>query len=160
MLIQQSASVLRPGVRMHDGRVMTAEDVAFSIGGARLFGTGAARERGGITAGQQGMEPQPEVIATARRTFPGLERVGVLGEGVVRVVNRTPDVTLEKRLQQNVGVILSRAAFEASENWLAWARRPIGTGPYRVAEFRPDISLTFEAHDQYWGGRPPARRSE
>lgn len=149
---------LRPGVRMHDGRVMTAEDVAFSIGGARLFGTGASRERGGITAGQHGLEPQPEVIATARRTFPGLERVEVAGEGVVRFVNRTPDVTLEKRLQQNVGVILSRAAFEAAESWLAWARRPTGTGPYRVAEFRPDISLTFEAHDEYWGGRPPVRR--
>ncbi|MCX7371738.1 MAG: ABC transporter substrate-binding protein [Alphaproteobacteria bacterium] len=149
---------LRAGVRMHDGRVMSADDVAFSIGGARLFGTGAARERGGITAGQQGLEPPPEVVATARRTFPGLERVEVVGNDAIRFVNRTPDVTLEKRLQQNVGAVLSRAAFEASENWLAWARRPIGTGPYRVAEFRPDISLTFEAHDDYWGGRPAARR--
>ena len=150
---------LRADVRMHDGRVMTAEDVAFSIGGPRLFGTGQAREgRGGITAGQQGMEPQPEVVATARRTFPGLERVEVVREGVIRFVNRTPDVTIEKRLQQNVGVVFSRAAFEASENWLAWARRPVGTGPFRVAEFRPDTSLTFEAHDGYWGGRPPVRR--
>ncbi len=150
---------LRAGVRMHDGRVMSADDAAFSIGGARLFGTGQAREgRAGITAGQQGMEPQPEVVATARRTFPGLERVEIVRDGVIRFHNRTPDLTLEKRLQQNVGVVLSRAAFEASENWLAWARRPVGTGPYRIAEFRPDVSLTFEAFDEYWGGRPPARR--
>jgi peptide/nickel transport system substrate-binding protein len=149
----------RAGVRMHDGRIMDADDVAFSIGGARLFGAGVVRVgRAGITAGQEGMEPQPEVVATARRTFPGLERIEVMPGGAVRFVNRTPDVTIEKRLQQNVGVVLSRAAFEASENWLAWARRPIGTGPYRIAEFRPDVSLTFEAHDDYWGGRPPARR--
>jgi len=150
---------LRQGVRMHDGRLMTAEDVAFSIAGARLFGTGEAPVAGaGITAGQRGMEPQPEVIATARRTFPGLERVEVVRPGVVRFINRTPDATIEKRLQQNVGVILSRTAFEGAGNWLAWARRPIGTGPYRVAEFRPDVSLSFEAFDDYWGGRPPARR--
>jgi peptide/nickel transport system substrate-binding protein len=151
---------LRPGVRMHDGRVMTAEDVAFSLGGARLFGTTAAGEgrSATITAGQTGREPPPEVVATARRTFPGLERVEAVGENVVRVVNRVPDVTLEGRIAQNVGVVLSRHGFEAAENWLAWARRPIGTGPYRIAEFRPDVSLTFEAHEEYWGGRPPARR--
>jgi peptide/nickel transport system substrate-binding protein len=55
-------------------------------------------------------------------------------------------------------VVMSRQGFDAAENWLAWARRPVGTGPYQVTEFRPDVSLTFEAHDAYWGGRPPARR--
>ncbi len=150
---------LRQGVKFHDGRTMTAEDVAFSIGGARLFGTGQARTAGtGITAGQDSLEPQPEVLAVARRTFPGLERVEVVREGVVRFVNRTPDVTIEGRLQQNVGVVLSQAAFQGSQNWLAWARAPVGTGPYRIAEFRPDQSLTFEAHDDYWGGRPPVRQ--
>jgi len=138
---------LRPGVGMHDGRAMTAEDVAFSIGGARLFGGERLRS---------GQEPPAEVVATAKRTFPGLERVEVVREGVVRFVNRTPDVTIEGRLAQNVGVVLSRAAFEMAESWLAWARAPVGTGPYRVAEFRPDAALTFEAHDDYWGGRPPA----
>ncbi len=138
---------LRAGVRMHDGRVMTAEDAAFSLGGARLYGGGAA-----------GREPPPEVVATARRTFPGFEKIEIPREGVLRFVNRVPDVTLEGRLAQNVGVVVSQAAFEATENWLAWARRPVGTGPYKVAEFRPDSSLTFEAHDAYWGGRPPARR--
>ncbi|MBR0655641.1 ABC transporter substrate-binding protein [Plastoroseomonas arctica] len=133
---------LRADVRMHDGRVMTAEDAAFSIGGARLYGSATP----------------PEVVATARRTFPGFERMEIPREGVLRFVNRIPDVTLEGRLAQNVGVVVSQAAFEAAENWLAWARRPVGTGPYRVAEYRPDSSLTFEAHDAYWGGRPPARR--
>jgi peptide/nickel transport system substrate-binding protein len=27
-----------------------------------------------------------------------------------------------------------------------------------VAEFRPDVSLTYVAHDGYWGGRPPLRQ--
>jgi len=138
---------LRAGVQMHDGRIMSAEDVAFSLGGARLFGGASA-----------GREPPADALAVARRTFPGFERMEVVRQGVVRFVNRVPDVTLEGRIAQNVGVVLSRQGFEAAENWQAWARRPIGTGPYRVAEFRPDVALTFEAHDTYWGGRPPARR--
>jgi peptide/nickel transport system substrate-binding protein len=55
-------------------------------------------------------------------------------------------------------MIISRDAFEKQTNWLEWARRPIGTGPYRIADFRADQVLTLEAFDEYWGGRPPARR--
>jgi peptide/nickel transport system substrate-binding protein len=131
---------LREGVRFHDGRTMTAEDVAFSFT-ERLYG-----------------RVPPEVAATARRTFPGFERLEIVAPGVVRFVNRIPDVTLEGRLAQNVGVVLSRAAWEATRDWQEWARRPVGTGPYRIAEYRPDHSLVLEAHDAYWGGRPPARR--
>ncbi len=32
---------------------------------------------------------------------------------------------------------------------LSWARKPITTGPYKVVELKPDVSLTLEAHDEY-----------
>jgi peptide/nickel transport system substrate-binding protein len=150
---------LRPGIRFHDGRELTAEDVVFSFG-ERLFGAqgGSGEGRSGVLAGSAGREPPPEVIAVARRTYPGFEGIEILDRHRVRFRNRTPDVTLEGRLAQSVGAILSREAFAAAPNWLAWARAPIGTGPYRIAEFRPDTLLVLDAHDAYWGGRPPARR--
>jgi peptide/nickel transport system substrate-binding protein len=152
---------LRDGVRLHDGTTMSAEDVVFSLG-ERLFGSDPGRadaaRRATVLAGTTGKEPPAEVVAVSRRAYPGLERIEIVRPGVVRYVNAQPDVTLEARNQQNIGVVLSRAAFAAAENWLAWARRPVGTGPYRVAELRPDVSLTLEAHDEYWGGRPPVRR--
>ena len=149
---------LREGVRFHNGDVMTAEDVAFSFGADRLFGTGAAQASGGVTVGAASKEPPREVSAVARRTFPGLEKIEIVRPGVVRFVNRVPDVTLEGRLAQNVGVVFSRRGFAEADSWLSWARAPVGTGPYRIKEFRPDASLILEAHDAYWGGRPPARR--
>ena len=153
---------LRDGVRFHDGRTMTAEDVVFSFG-ERLYGEDgwagtASGARGTVLAGVASRQPPAEVVATARRSYPGLERVEAVGPRTIRYVAARPDVTIEGRIQQNVGVVMSRAAFAAAENWLAWARRPVGTGPYRIAEYRPDASLTFEAFDEHWGGRPPARR--
>jgi peptide/nickel transport system substrate-binding protein len=150
---------LRQGVRFHDGREMTAEDVAFSFG-ERLFGTQGAAGTGqsGVLAGTATKEPPAEVVAVSRRTYPGLERIEITGRNTLRFVNGTPDVTLEGRIAQSVGAILSRQAFAAAPSWLEWGRAPVGTGPYRIADFRPDTSLVMEAHDSYWGGRPPARR--
>lgn len=127
---------IRPGVALHDGRTLTAEDVAFSFG-ARMFGPGVPAD----------------LPPVARRHWPALERVEATGPLTVRLTNATPDVTLEGRLAAGGSEVVSAAALDAG--WAAFARKPIGTGPYRVAEFRPDNSLLLEAHGAYWGGRPP-----
>jgi peptide/nickel transport system substrate-binding protein len=154
---------LREGVRFHNGDEMTAEDVVFSFGTERMFGTGSAQAQAALFAripgqGFQGKELPPEVVAIARRNWPALERVEAVGRHTVRFVNRTPDVTLEGRLARYGSDICSRRGFTEAATWLDWARKPITTGPYMVAEFRPDISLTLVAHDEYWGGRPPLRQ--
>ena len=64
----------------------------------------------------------------------------------MRYTNRVPDITLEGRLTRNGTEVISRAGFQAAADWGAWARRPVGTGPYRVKEFRPDNILVLEAH--------------
>ena len=146
--------------RFHDGRMLTAEDVAFTFGPQHMWGS-AAVSTGGMftstTAGRGTKEPPAEVPAIARLAFPGFDRMEVVDARTVRLVNRTPDVTLEGRLARPAGAIISRAAFEAAEDWLSWARRPVGTGPYRVAEYRADSYLLLEAFDDHWAGRPPLR---
>jgi peptide/nickel transport system substrate-binding protein len=155
---------LREGVRFHNGDEMTAEDVVFSFGRERMFGTGEGAAASGTLfaripgQGTQGKELPPEVVAVARRIWPALERVEAMGRHTVRFVNRTPDVTMEGRLARYGSDICSRRGFAEASTWLDWARKPVTTGPYMVAEFRPDVSLTLVAHDQYWGGRPPLRQ--
>jgi peptide/nickel transport system substrate-binding protein len=153
---------LRQGVKFHNGDVMTAEDVAFSFGTERMWGgaaqAGSAGLFGSVTGGAVGKQPPAEVVAIAKRAFPGFETIEIVSPQTVRFVNRTPDVTLEGRISRNVGIIVSRRAFSETASWLDWARKPIGTGPYKVAEFKPDQSLTLVAHDEYWGGRPPLKQ--
>ena len=132
---------LRPGVKLHNGDELTAEDVAFSFGPERMFGPDLPKDI-------------PEI---ARRHWPALQRVEIVDRLTVRFINATPDVTMEGRLSAGGSEIVSRRAWLQGRNWQGNAKAPIGTGPYKLREFKPDASLTLDAHDEYWGGRPPAR---
>ena len=137
---------LREGVRFHDGSALTAEDVAWSFGPERMFGPATSKEL------------PKDVIAVARRHWPALERVEATGKHTVRFTNRTPDLTMEGRLAAGGSEVLNPRAYAAAASWADHARRPSGTGPYRVAEFKPDNALVLMSHDEYWGGRPPLRQ--
>ena len=154
---------LRQGVKFHNGQEMTAEDIVFSFGNDRMFGPRGPNSGSTIRVGEalptnSGKELPVEVPAVANRSFPGFERIEIVDRYTVRWINRTPDVTIEGRLARIGSEIASRQGFADAASWLDWARKPITTAPYKVAEFRPDQSLTLVAHDEYWGGRPPIRR--
>ena len=155
---------LRRGVKFHNGEEMTAEDVVFTFSRERMFANTEAKNRGTIQAferiptPQAGKELPVEVPATARRVWPDLLRVEPVDRYTVRFHNATPDVTLEGRLSRYGSDIVSRKGWEDAKSYLDWARKPITTGPYKVVDFRPDNLLSLEAHDEYWGGRPPIKR--
>lgn len=155
---------LREGVRFHNGDSLTVEDVVFSFSRERMFGdtepvlAGQTLRFAAVPPTGGGRAPPPEVPAIARRIWPALERVEAVDARRVRFVNAVPDVTREGRIMRYGSEICSRRGFAEAASWLAWARRPVTTGPYRVAEFRPDNELVLEAFDDYWGGRPPLRQ--
>ena len=76
----------------------------------------------------------------------------------VRFVSTVADPTLEGRISRYGAEILSKRAYEEAESWLAFAQKPVGTGPYKVVDFKPDNILVLEAHDDYWGVRRRSRR--
>ena len=157
-------ATLRPGVRFHNGDVMTAEDVAFSFGPQRMMGDTRPTVQGrtlplsgAIVTTARVKELPKEVPPVARRLWPALDRVDVVDTQTVRFVNATPDVTIEGRMSGRGSGIVNRRAFDEAASWLDYSRAPCGTGPYRVADYKADQSLLMVAHDDYWGGRPPLR---
>jgi peptide/nickel transport system substrate-binding protein len=151
---------LREGVKFHNGATLAAEDVAFSFGNERMWSGSKATASGMFvsnTAGANTKLPPPEAAAIAKSAYPGFERIEIVNPTTVRFINGSPDVTLEARLTRNTGVIISQKGFDASANWLDWARKPVGTGPYKVRVYHPDQDLILDAHDDYWGGRPPLK---
>ena len=154
---------LRQGVKFHNGDELTAEDVVFTFSRERMFGKTEAKSRKTIHASSRsrcrgrGKELPPEVPAVARRMWPTSSSVEAVDKYTVRFVNATPDVTLEGRLSRygsrdhqpprlGGGRELARLGAQADRDRSLQGR-----------EFRPDVSLTLEAHDEYWGGRPPLK---
>ncbi|MBB3455540.1 peptide/nickel transport system substrate-binding protein [Rhizobium sp. BK313] len=155
---------LRQGVKFHNGQELTAEDVAFSFSKERMFADTQPSTGKTIYINDtnpirnEGKSLPPEVPATARRFWPALEGVEIVDKYTVRFVNGSPDVTMEGRLSTVASAIASRRGWEDAKSYLDWARAPVTTGPYRVADFKPDTYLVYEAHDEYWGGRPPLKQ--
>ena len=156
---------LRPNVLMHNGDRFTAEDVAASFGPARMFGDTTPKVQGQtlplqrlVPMGAQSKELPKEIPPVARRLWPAFDHVAIVNETTVRFVNATPDVTIEGRASARGSDIVSRRGFEEARTWLEYARKPIGTGPYAIADYKPDNALTLLSHDEYWGGRPPLRQ--
>jgi peptide/nickel transport system substrate-binding protein len=131
------AVTLRDNVRFHDGTIMTAEDVAFSLGPTHLLGPGGQ----GVTAAKDFLD-----------TFASVEVTGPLA---VKVTTKAPDPLVLQRLGAWTSQIVSRKAFDAAGSWEKWGQAPIGTGPYAIAEVKTDSRLQLKSHKDYWGGRPP-----
>lgn len=130
---------LREGVTFHDGTPVTADDVKFTYD---LIRSDTVAD---YTSSRVALE-----------TVAGVE---VVDPTTIRVVTATPDPILEKRLASYYAWVVPRRAFEAVGPE-AFGLKPVGTGPYKVVEFRPDDALILEAHDGYWGGTPTAARIE
>jgi peptide/nickel transport system substrate-binding protein len=130
---------LRQGVVFHDGGPFTAEDVAFSFG----------QERVG--------DPKAPGYQLTRPFLSSIERVEIVDPLKVRIVTFTPDPLLEQRLAGWAGQIISKRAYQSAPSFEAWEKKPVGTGPFSVAEFRLDDRLVLRANDAYFGGPPSCR---
>ena len=124
---------LRQGVKFHNGKEMTAEDVAFSFGPERLSGEDAP----GWAVAQQfvGNILPPEVI----------------DRYTVRISTKTSDSLLEQRLSNYMGQIISKKAYLEASDWDTWSRNIVATGPYKIEEVKTDEYIKLVAFDDYWG---------
>ena len=155
---------LRQGVKLHNGDTFSAEDVAASFSPQRMFGETRPTVQGKtlpltgqIVTTMASKDLPREIPPVARRLFPAFDKVEIVDRNTVRIVNATPDVTIEGRMSSAGAGMVSGRAFNEAASWLDYARKPVGTGPYRIREFKADTSLTMDAHDEYWGGRPPVK---
>ncbi len=136
---------LRSGVTFQDGSDLTSEDVKWSLERAMNIShpDGASFLIGGITS----IETPDELT--------------------VVITIGAPNVTFLSRLAYTVGSILpsdsdaytapDEAFVDPSGDDVAefiTSDVIVGSGPYRMTDYSPDLGATFEAWDGYWGEAP------
>jgi peptide/nickel transport system substrate-binding protein len=119
---------LRDDVTWHDGQPFTAADVEFTI------------ERIATT---------PEL---ARHVlFQGVTDVEVVNDHEVVIHTELADPLMPNNLAANGAQILPKHYVESAGIDVA-SVTPIGTGPYRFVEYRPDDRLILTAYADHWRG--------
>lgn len=135
---QELIVTLRQGVKFHNGDELTSEDVAYTFRDGRLWGE----------------KPQ---IPGGRPYFGVLASVEAVDRYTVRFRTKVADVLLEQRLASWCAWIVNKRAYEAM-GFEAYSRRPVATGPYKVASHSATEATVLDAFDDYFMGRPTARR--
>jgi len=126
---------LRKEVLFHHGKVFTAEDVVFSF---------------------------QRLMQTSQRTlysyiFKGIQEVTALNPSTVRILLKHPNELFLPYLCTSRAAIVPRDLEGIGES--TFGRRPVGTGPFKVAEMNEDTCV-LEVFPYYFQGRAHLDRVE
>lgn len=117
---------LRKGVTYHDGAPFTARDVQFSLGQ--------------LTA---------KIHPSAKGAYKALDRIDVVDDYTVQVVMKQPTAAY-LNVPTALGPILPRHLWEGTDilkNPLN--KRPVGTGPFKLVEYRPGDRFRLVRNEKY-----------
>ena len=126
--------VLRKGVRFHNGDMVTADDVKFSLERYRGVSAKAFKDR--------------------------VRQVQVVDPHHVRIQLKEPwpdFLTFYATPATGAAWIVPRKYVEKVGDD-GFKKAPVGAGPYRFVSFTPGVELVLEAHDQYWRKKPSVKR--
>ncbi len=126
---------LRPGVKFHNGEAFDAASVKFTFD--RVIDPDAK-------------SPTISYI----RPIVGIDVVDPL---TVRVRTNGPDPLLPTRMSRYPAYIVP-PKYIAEVGKDVFARKPVGTGPYKVTEFVQDDRVVMVANPDYWRGKPTIPR--
>lgn len=116
---------LRQGVRFHNGNILTPRDVVFTL--ERL---------------------KASLMSTLGRNIESFREVDA---NTVEIKTFRPYAVLPNDL---AGILILNEAHVKEVGEAQVDLQPVGTGPYRLAQWTKEDRLVLEAFDDYWAGAP------
>ncbi len=123
---------LRQNVKFHNGEPFNAEAVKFTFD--RLLGE----------EGKKG--PQ-------QSNYSSIDKVVIVDANTVDFMMKQPDPVMLTKLA-GYGAMIVPPKYIQEKGDAHFNANPVGTGPFKLAEYRPKISLTLDKNTEYWGGAP------
>ena len=136
---------LRAGVKFHNGREMTADDVKYSLDRVTLPATQSPGS--GFFSAIKGYDAMVGGTATS------LEGVTVVDPLTVKIELSRPDATFLHVMAINFSAVVPKEAVEAANG--DFGKMPVGTGAFKMKEWTLGQSLVFERNTDYWRAGEP-----
>jgi ABC-type transport system substrate-binding protein len=127
---------LRPGVKFHNGREMTADDVKYSI--ERVLNPETTSPGAGFFGSIQGVDTPED----------GVEGITVVDPLTIEFKLSRPDATFLHVMAINFAHVVPKEAVE--EHGADFGKNPVGTGAYKLAEWTLGQRVVFEKNADYW----------
>ncbi|WP_370640231.1 ABC transporter substrate-binding protein [Aurantimonas sp. HBX-1] len=131
---------LRPGVKFHNGREMTAEDVKYSLDRV----TNPKTQSPG--AGFFGMIEGYDAVAAGEAE--SLSGVTVIDPATVEIKLSRPDATFLHVMALNFASIVPQEA--VAEHGADFGKNPVGTGAFKLGEWALGQRVVFVKNEDYW----------
>ncbi|MWB79553.1 ABC transporter substrate-binding protein [Pseudooceanicola sp. 216_PA32_1] len=131
---------LRPGVKFHNGREMTAEDVKYSLD--RVTTPATQSPGAGFFASIAGFDAISDGSAD---TLSGVE---VVEPATVRITLSRPDATFLHVMALNFASIVPKEAVD--EYGSDFGKHPVGTGAFKLDEWTIGQRLVFAKNEDFW----------
>lgn len=136
---------LRVGVKFHNGREMTADDVKYSLDRVTLPATQSPGS--GFFGSIKGYDAMVGGTATS------LAGVTVVDPLTVKIELSRPDATFLHVMAINFASVVPKEAVEAANG--DFGKMPVGTGAFKMKEWTLGQSLVFERNTDYWRAGEP-----
>lgn len=122
---------LNEGVKFHDGSAFDAEDVKFTLERTTAEGSTNAQ----------------------KQLFKGIESIEVVDPATVKITLSAPDANFAFNMAWGDAVMM------APESVATNTTNPIGTGPFKLAEWVKGDRIDLVANPDYWGTKPALNKA-
>lgn len=119
---------LRPGVKFHTGQPMTAKDVAYSYNYIR----------------------DPKNGSPGAGDFTVVTAIDAVDDETVKITLSQSNASLPMTLGNKYGAVIPAGYFDAPDAKTKLNQASVGTGPFKLLEFKPNSNLTLARNPDYW----------